>query len=227
MTKRKKKKRPAKFSRVSFIPRWWWWHAPGKPFYLLAINCSSPLLPPERFFSLFFFVVLFSLVGRHVDTTHTHGHLGDIGREWNIYFLYKIRLEGIIREWRNGERERERNNRLILFFAVKEEENKQIGEREEKKAKIFQLVVVCHLLAKKKPWRPFRCSSCHGWTRAIDAKENNICINSEFLLFVPSDHLRIRWGDSSRKARGIKFTTTIEMIWKNFCLPRDSFFFQI
>ena len=48
------------------------------------------------------------------------------------------------------ERERERNNRLILFFAVKEEE-KQIGEREEKKAKIFQLVVVCHLLAKKKP----------------------------------------------------------------------------
>ena len=49
------------------------------------------------------------------------------------------------------ERERERNNRLILFFAVKEEENKQIGEREEKNAKIFQLVVVCHLLAKKKP----------------------------------------------------------------------------
>jgi hypothetical protein len=25
-------------------------------------------------------------------------------------------------------------------------------------------------------------------------EKKNICINSEFLLFVPSDHLRIRWG---------------------------------
>ena len=47
------------------------------------------------------------------------------------------------------ERERERNNRLILFFAVKEEKNKQIGEREEKKAKIFQ-----HFAHKKEKFSP-------------------------------------------------------------------------
>lgn len=112
---------------------------------------------------------------------------------------------------------RERNNRLILFFAVKER-RKQTNwrEREGKKRRKFSNLSLCVICCLRKNLKglfgALLATDGRGQSTQKRKKKHLHQLRVPF-LFVPSDHLRIRrWGDSSRKARDIKFTTTIEMI---------------